>query len=97
MNRGHIPLRSCLICGAKTGKRELVRIVRTSSGRIQVDATGKLSGRGAYLCHSPSCWGAVLKGDRLERSLRGTLASEDRLAVEESARQMKLASLERTV
>ena len=82
------------MCGTKTGKGELVRIVRTVSGSVQVDTIGRLPGRGAYLCHSPSCWGKVLKGNRLERSLRRTLNSEDRLALVQVAQQVEQAPLE---
>jgi uncharacterized protein len=34
----------------------LVRVVRTPDGSVTIDPTGKLSGRGAYLCASPPCW-----------------------------------------
>ena len=37
---GHIPLRTCVICGSKTGKRELIRIVATPEGPVVIDPTG---------------------------------------------------------
>src|SRR5437868_4512532 len=63
----HVPQRTCVACRQTSAKRQLVRIVRTPDGRITVDPTGKLSGRGAYVCDSPTCWQAAVKQ-------RGTLA-----------------------
>jgi hypothetical protein len=34
----------------------MIRIVRDPSGSVSVDPTGKLAGRGAYLCVSQACW-----------------------------------------
>ncbi len=48
----------------------MVRIVNTPDGKIEVDAGGKVSGRGAYLCKDVSCWEECLKGNRLEYSLK---------------------------
>jgi predicted RNA-binding protein YlxR (DUF448 family) len=50
-------------------KRELVRVVRTPSGEIQVDVTGKVSGRGAYVCPTAECIEAGTSGRRLEHAL----------------------------
>jgi len=57
-------------------KRQLVRIVRSPDG-VQVDVTGKLAGRGAYLHDRRSCWERGLKG-ALENALQTELATEDR-------------------
>jgi predicted RNA-binding protein YlxR (DUF448 family) len=56
-------------------KRSLVRLVRRSEG-IQVDPTGKLAGRGAYLHNLHSCWEKGLKGS-LANALKITLTPED--------------------
>lgn len=34
-----------------------------------MDATGRLNGRGAYLCADGSCWSSALKRSSLERAL----------------------------
>jgi hypothetical protein len=47
-----------------------VRIVRATDGSVSIDATGKRSGRGAYLCHTPDCWQAALKRGVLPRALK---------------------------
>ncbi|MBI4298234.1 MAG: YlxR family protein [Chloroflexi bacterium] len=73
----HIPLRSCVACGLKTSKGDLLRIVRTPQDRIELDLTGKKTGRGAYLCKSFSCWDKNLKRSRLEWVLRGSVSQED--------------------
>ena len=52
----HIPERTCVGCGQKRPKGELVRVVRTPQGALILDVTGKNPGRGAYLCHQPVCW-----------------------------------------
>lgn len=45
-----VPLRQCLGCREMMPKSELIRIVRSNDGQFAVDATGKLNGRGAYIC-----------------------------------------------
>jgi predicted RNA-binding protein YlxR (DUF448 family) len=82
MRQRHVPERTCVICGTKTAKRELVRVVRTPQGTCAVDETGKLSGRGAYLCHRASCWEKALKGGRLAHALRGEVSVEDKEKLE---------------
>ena len=54
----------------------MTRIVRTADG-VQVDLTGKMAGRGAYLHNSRACWEAGLK-HALAHALRTTLTPEDR-------------------
>ena len=77
-----------MVCGAKTDKRQLVRVVRTQTGSVQVDSTGKKPGRGAYLCHDRSCWDKALKKNRLDHTLRGPISSEDRLTLQDYAQQV---------
>jgi len=74
----HIPQRTCIGCREAKPKRELVRIVRTQGGPVEIDPTGKRSGRGTYLCNAKSCWQAGLKKERLDRALRANVAAEDR-------------------
>ena len=50
----HQPLRTCVACRQTKPKRELLRIVRTPDQHVLIDATGKKSGRGAYLCDNLS-------------------------------------------
>ncbi len=65
-----------MVCREPDTKRALVRIVRTPMSGVLVDPTGKQSGRGAYLCHKASCWGAKLKKARVEQALRASISDE---------------------
>src|SRR5260370_39910344 len=78
----HVPLRTCISCRQNKPKRELLRVVRTPDGHIQVDATGKKSGRGAYLCARLSCWEDAIKKKRLEQEIEMPLSEEDRAGVD---------------
>lgn len=64
-----IPERKCMGCNEKRPKRELIRVVRTPEGSVELDVTGKKSGRGAYICPEVSCYEKALKSKRLERCL----------------------------
>lgn len=66
----HIPQRTCIACRETDAKRGLLRIVRDAEGRVSLDPTGKRAGRGAYLCHRPTCWEQALKRGALTRALR---------------------------
>jgi len=59
-------------------KRELVRLVRIPEGGVEVDASGKKKGRGAYLCPAPGCWETGLNSGRLEYTLRTVLSEDNR-------------------
>ena len=61
------PIRQCMGCNEMKPKKELVRIVKTPEGNIMLDRSGKLNGRGAYICHSTDCYKKAVKTKRLER------------------------------
>lgn len=63
-------LRRCVGCGQMKDKKELVRIVRTQEGAILPDPTGRMNGRGAYLCLDPACLQTAASRKGLERSLK---------------------------
>jgi predicted RNA-binding protein YlxR (DUF448 family) len=69
-----VPERTCVACGRVRPKRELVRIVRTPTGEIKVDLTGKVSGRGAYVCPEPPCAERGVKDGRLQHALEAPVA-----------------------
>jgi len=75
----HVPQRTCVACRQTGAKRGLVRIVRAADGSVSIDPTGKRSGRGAYLCHTPDCWQAALKRGVLPRALKLESIPEDDL------------------
>jgi predicted RNA-binding protein YlxR (DUF448 family) len=72
----HIPQRTCIACRTVKPKRELIRLVRSDSGGVEVDDSGRKVGRGAYLCRGQECWQTGLKSGRLEHALRTTLTQE---------------------
>jgi len=72
-----VPLRSCVVCQRKRPKRELIRVVRTPEGTIEVDPKGKRSGRGAYLCADRPCWDAALLHRRLGQALKCQVSAEE--------------------
>jgi len=74
--RKHIPQRTCVACGKVRAKRELIRLVHISDGSVEVDTSGKQTGRGAYLC--PECWEGGLKRRRLDYALRTTITEANR-------------------
>jgi len=63
-------------------KRELLRVVRTPDGHVMIDATGKKSGRGAYLCARLSCWENAIKKHRFEQEFELPLSEEDRAGLD---------------
>lgn len=74
----YIPQRTCVACHQVRPKSELVRLVRVSDGRVEVNAEGRKTGRGAYLCRVAQCWQVGLRGNRLEHALRITLTPDNR-------------------
>ena len=74
--RKHVPQRTCVGCREVLPKRSLIRIVRRPEA-IEIDPTGKLAGRGAYLHNLRSCWERGLKG-ALANALKTELTDQDR-------------------
>jgi len=59
-------------------KRELIHLVRSSDGSVEVDTSGKKPGRGAYLCWKEECWQSGLSSGRLEYALKTALTPESK-------------------
>jgi len=64
------PLRTCVSCRESSEKKSLLRIVRSANGRVSIDPSGKIPGRGAYLCGSRKCLALAVKANKLGRALR---------------------------
>lgn len=64
-----LPVRMCAGCGEHKPKKELVRVVRTPQGELLLDLSGKMAGRGAYVCHNAACLAKARKAKRIERAL----------------------------
>ncbi len=87
----HVPQRTCVVCRSVRPKRTLTRVVRTPDSGVQLDPTGKLAGRGAYLCDNPACWQKAARGDVLNKALKTALSDEERTAI--AAHGLRLVSL----
>ena len=72
-----IPMRMCMGCRERRPKRELVRVVRRAAdGLVVLDPTGKLAGRGAYVCHNVECLRRARKSKALERAFETAIPAE---------------------
>ena len=78
-----VPSRSCVACRTARPKRELLRVVRTPDGRIEIDESGRLAGRGAYLCRDGDCRTTAVERGALTRALASPLPAEVRSALAE--------------
>ena len=71
-----IPQRQCMGCRERKNKRDMIRVVRKTDGEVSLDFSGKLNGRGAYLCHDIQCLRKAAKSKALERSLEVPIPEE---------------------
>ena len=71
-----IPQRLCTGCGEMKPKRELIRVVKTKDGEIDLDLTGRANGRGAYICGKLSCLQAARKARRFEKAFSCKIPDE---------------------
>ena len=65
-----IPMRTCIGCGENKPKKELVRIVKTSENDILVDVTGRVNGRGTYLCKDMECFEKCIKNKGFNKTFK---------------------------
>jgi len=78
-----IPMRMCTGCREMKPKIELVRVVKTPDGEIKLDNTGKLNGRGAYICKNTECLNKAIKTNALSRAFETNVSSEVYAALSE--------------
>lgn len=64
------PTRTCVVCRERRQKTDLLRIVRTPEGQVVFDRTGRLNGRGAYVCGDVDHWGDGIERGRLNHALK---------------------------
>ncbi len=70
------PQRTCMGCNQKKDKKDLIRIVKNKENVINVDKTGKMQGRGAYICNDINCLEKAIKNKRLEKVLETKISQE---------------------
>ncbi len=78
-----VSTRTCVSCGKSRPKTELIRFVRTPEGKIVLDVSGKLNGRGAYICLDEDCFKDMKRKKRLKKELRIDIDEERVVALEE--------------
>ena len=71
-----IPQRQCMGCRERKEKRELIRVVRGTDGTVSLDFSGRVNGRGAYLCPDPECLKKAIRSKALERALEVPIPQE---------------------
>jgi uncharacterized protein len=80
--------RTCAACRKVKDKREMLRLVRTPAGSIEIDLTGKKEGRGAYLCRDTACWAKALKGNQLEHALKNKVTHSEMERIYEEVKEL---------
>lgn len=71
-----IPQRTCIVCRKKGDKKDFVRIVRKQDGGFVLDKTGKVSGRGAYICNSEDCIKKCESTNALSRAFKQQISKQ---------------------
>ena len=71
-----IPQRQCMGCRERKAKKEMIRVVRCTDGTVSLDFSGKMNGRGAYICPQSECLKKALRSKALDRSLEVTIPEQ---------------------
>lgn len=66
----------------------MLRIVRTPEGQVEVDVSGKKSGRGTYICKTVECLEKAMKGEVLSRTLETAVSQENKEALRDEVKQI---------
>lgn len=78
-----IPLRQCIACRELKEKREMLRIVKNSEGKVFLDFSSKAAGRGAYICDKAECIAKLKKNRLLDRVFECKIDESIYSAIEE--------------
>ena len=76
MTSKKIPMRQCIGCGEMKAKKEMTRVIKNPEGEFLIDATGRLNGRGAYICANTECLHKAVKNKGLERSFKAPIPKD---------------------
>lgn len=83
-----MPERTCIGCGQKKEKKDLIRIVHTPEDTFCIDPTGRKNGRGAYICKDSACLEKAVKRKALDRAFKVTVSEETQQALREELIQL---------
>ncbi len=64
-----MPERTCVACRKKSNKQDFLKVVKNGE-EVQIDETGKLDGRGAYVCKNEICIRKAIKTRAFNRSFK---------------------------
>ena len=78
-----IPMRLCIGCGEMKSKRDMMRVLKTPEETFVLDVTGRMNGRGAYVCKCQECLQKAIKSKGLERSFKMSIPKEVYAKLEE--------------
>ena len=83
MKQKKIPMRMCSVTRERFPKQELLRVVKTPEGTIEIDITGKVNGHGAYIKKDLAVLEQAKKTKALSRALECEIPSEVYEKIEE--------------
>jgi len=70
-HKTHVPVRTCVSCGAKKSKADLLRFVLDGAGGGLIEDEGhRLEGRGAYTCRAKTCLDGLKKSKKVGRAFK---------------------------
>ena len=75
MENKKVPMRTCIACRECKPKSELIRIVKFENN-FNVDFSGKMNGRGSYICNSDQCFEKLLKNKLLNKTYKQNISPE---------------------
>lgn len=64
------PQRTCVGCRNLFPQNQLLRLVAGKDCDVAIDRSGRMAGRGAYLCFDEACVGKAKKRQSLQRALK---------------------------
>ena len=82
MKNKKVPMRQCVGCRELRNKKDLMRILKTPDNNVIFDDTGRMNGRGAYICPSVKCLKKARRTKAIERSLDISIPDEVYDAIE---------------
>lgn len=81
----------CISCKKMKPKSDMLRVVlMPDHSTYQVDESGKLNGRGAYICNDDNCIQKAIKSKLLNRAFKANVSSE----VYEEIKEISIAKRE---
>ncbi len=83
MSSKKMPLRMCIACRELKEKRQMLRVVKNTEGKIFIDFSSKASGRGAYICDNPDCIKKLRKQKLLNKVFSSAVDDAVYAAIEE--------------